>query len=274
MIRITKSPTVPAPLDKRGTADRQRLEKTYAANPTACQAPGNKLLEVREGIYKDERVKQQLRTDQHDKCCYCETKGFAATSYEAVEHFRPKGGYQQAPADSVAKPGYYWLAYDWPNLYLACTRCNTAYKGNLFPLRYPAARAHNHAEMLSLEQPLLPDPATEDPAQHLTFVEDAAQAMDARGQACIDIFGLDRPELIKQRIEHLQALHNARIVGALDLSLPLNAHVKNFLVASKLTRVEAQPIVAAAQKKWAEAALDSAQFAAMVRAKFPSRPTV
>jgi uncharacterized protein (TIGR02646 family) len=274
MIRISKSATVPTPLDTRGTTDRQRLEKKYAANPAACQVPGNKLLEAREGIYKDERVKTQLRLDQHDKCCYCESKGFAATSYEAVEHFRPKGAYQQVATDPLAKPGYYWLAYEWSNLYLACTRCNTDYKGNLFPLRYPLARAQSHADMVSLEQPLLPDPATEDPAQHLTFVEDAAKALDARGQACIEVFGLDRPELIKQRIEHLQALHNARVVGAIDLSQPLSVRARKFLRDFNYTLAEGQRVVAAAKKKWAEAAFDSGQFASMVRAKFPLRPTV
>lgn len=111
MIRITKSAIVLAPLAARGNTDRQRLEKKYAADPAACQALGDKPLDVREGIYKDEQVKLQLRIDQHDKCCYCETRGFTATSYEAVEHFRPKGGYQQAATDPLTKPGYYWLAY-------------------------------------------------------------------------------------------------------------------------------------------------------------------
>ncbi|MDJ0367464.1 hypothetical protein QMK33_20130 [Hymenobacter sp. H14-R3] len=272
MIRIIKSATVPVPLATRGSTDRPRLEKKYAADPAACQVPGNKLLEAREGIYKDERVKLQLRIDQHDKCCYCETKGFAATSYEAVEHFRPKGGYQQAASDPLTKPGYYWLAYEWHNLYLACTRCNTDYKGNLFPLRYPAARAHSHADALSMEEPLLPDLATEDPTRHLTFRENAAQALDARGQACIDVFGLDRPALIKQRQDHLCNLHNARIVGAFDLSAPLSTRARKFLRDFGYTLAEGKQVVANAKQQWTEAAFDSAQFASMVRAKFPGKP--
>jgi uncharacterized protein (TIGR02646 family) len=274
MIRITKNATAPAPIGTRGATDRQRLERIYTANTVACQAAGNKLLESREGIYKDERVKRQLRADQYDKCCYCESKGFTATSYEAVEHFRPKGGYQQVSSDPVVKPGYYWLAYEWSNLYLACTRCNTDYKGNLFPLHYPAARAHCHMDVLSLEQPLLIDLATEDPTKHLTFIEDAVSPLDGRGQACVDVLGLDRPELIKQRIAHLQELHNARIVGALDLTLPLSERAEKFLLDFNYTLAEGQQIVNVAKMKWAEAAFDSAQFAGMVRAKFPTRPTV
>lgn len=273
MIRIHKSPTAPAPLGTRGATDRRRLENLYAADPAACQVPGNKQLEARESIYQAEAVKQQLRIDQHDKCCYCESKDFVSTSYEAVEHFRPKGGYQQVATDPISKPGYYWLAYEWSNLYLVCTRCNTDYKGNLFPLQNPATRAHSHTDDLGAERPLLLDPATEDPAAHLSFVEDAVQALDARGQACIDVFGLDRPALIKQRIAHLQALHNARIVGALDLSLPLNSRARQFLRDFGYSHAEGQKIVEVARQIWAEAAFDSGQFAGMVRAKFPNKLT-
>ena len=91
---------------------------------------------------------------------------------------------------------------------------------------------------MSLEQPLLPDLATEDPTRHLTFREDAALALDARGQACIDVFGLARPALIKQHQDHSRALHNARIVGALDLSKPLSARAKKFLQDFDYTLVE------------------------------------
>jgi uncharacterized protein (TIGR02646 family) len=273
MIRIQKSPTAPAPLSSSGQRHRRKLEELYEANPAACQVPDNKVLEARQSIYKDERVKQQLRTDQHNKCCYCETKDFTSTSYGDVEHFRPKGGYQQERTDALTKPGYYWLAYEWSNLYFACTRCNSDYKGNYFPLRVPAARARSHADMLSLEQPLLPDPASEDPAAHLTFVEDAVKPLDARGAACVEAYGLDRPELIKQRIEHLQDLQNARIVGALDLSTPLSAKARKFLRDFNFSLAEAQAVVDAARRKWAEAAFDSAEFAGMVRAKFPTKPT-
>ncbi|MBF9222385.1 HNH endonuclease family protein [Hymenobacter ruricola] len=267
MIRIAKSPAVPAPLGTRGARHLKKLQETQEADPAACRVADNKLLESRDGIYNDNRVKERLRADQHDKCCYCESY-FSSTSYGDVEHFRPKGGYRQDAADALHKPGYYWLAYNWHNLYFACQLCNQRFKGNYFPLRNPADRAQSHADFLSDEQPLLPDPATEDPAAHLSFVDDAAQALDERGAGCIWVFGLDRPELIKRRAERLKSIKQARLLAGLDMSRPLAPAIAGFFRELKLSYADAVEMVAEAQRIWDTAALDSAEFAGMARAYF------
>lgn len=267
MIRITKSQPPPAPLPTSGTRHLRQLQAVQEADPAACQVADNKLLESRDGIYNDARVKERLRADQHDKCCYCESY-FSSTSYGDVEHFRPKGGYQQDAADALHKPGYYWLAYNWLNLHFACQLCNQRFKGNYFPLRNPAGRAQSHADALNDEEPLLPNPATEDPAAHLTFTGDAALALDERGACCIWVFGLDRPELIKRRAERLKSLKQARFMASLDLSAPLAPPIATFLRELKLNLTDAAAMVAEAQRIWDEAALDSAEFAGMTRAYF------
>lgn len=272
MIRISKSRPAPPPLTTRGTRHRRQLEALQAADPAACEVPGNTLLATRDGIYNDTRVKERLRTDQHDKCCYCESY-FSSTSYGDVEHFRPKAGYQQDAADALHKPGYYWLAYDWHNLYFACQLCNQRHKGNLFPLANPARRAASHQTSLAAEQPLLPDPATEDPAAHLTFDQDTAVALDERGAACIRVFGLDRPELIRRRIDKLKALKQARFLSGLDMSRPLLPPVAEFFASLHFTYQEAVALVEEARLTWQAAALDAAEFAGMVRAAFPALPT-
>lgn len=273
MIQIAKSRLAPAVLTSRGARHRKQLEAAQAADPAACAAPDSTWLAPKDGIYNDAKVKQQLRADQHDKCCYCESH-FSHTSYGDVEHFRPKGGYQQDTADRLHKPGYYWLAYAWNNLYLACQLCNQRHKGNYFPLVNPAVRACAHTDALAAEQSLLPDPATEDPAVHLTFVQDAAQALDVRGACCIWVFGLDRPELIKRRLEKLRALKYTQFFGGLDLRLPLNPAIATFLQEARLTYAEGVEMVTDAQRTWEESALDPAEFAGMVRANFPYLPTV
>ncbi|MDO7845883.1 hypothetical protein Q5H92_05910 [Hymenobacter sp. M29] len=265
MIRISKSQPAPAPLLTSGLRHLRKLQKIQEADPPACLVPDNKLLESKDGIYNDARVKERLRADQHDKCCYCESY-FSSTSYGDVEHFRPKGGYQQDAADALHKPGYYWLAYDWSNLYFACQLCNQRFKGNYFPLTDPAGRACSHTDSLATEAPLLPDPATEDPTAHLSFIADAAQPLDERGACCIWVFGLDRPELIKRRVERLKALKQAEFVAGLPMSLPLNPAIADYLQASKLTYDEGLLIVAEAKRIWEDAVLDSAEFAGMVRA--------
>jgi len=273
MIRITKSQPAPAPLTTRGARHLRQLQAIQAANPAACQTPGNKLLESRDGIYNDAQVKARLLSDQHRKCCYCESRP-TSVSYGDVEHFRPKGGYQQVRGELLHKPGYYWLAYAWNNLYFACHLCNQEFKGNYFPLRNPTKRAKNHNDVLAQEHPLLPDPAAEDPARYLTFQKDAIlpKRDSLRGRACIEAFGLDRPELIDRRIEHLKRLTHARIIGAIDLSLPLDATARQFLSEARLSLVAGQALVDDARRIWQEAALDAAEFAGMVRANFPHLP--
>lgn len=270
MIRVVKSASPPAPLPTRGVRDRARLVGLEEQNPAACQRLGNTILEPKDGIYNDPRVKQQVRADQHDKCCYCEWK--PSDNYGDVEHYRPKAGVQQTRGDTLEKPGYYWLAHEWCNLYFACIYCNQKYKGNLFPLRYVAARARSHADMISLEQPWLLDPATEDPTPHLTFVKDAIQPLTDQGRHTITICGLDRPELIQRRIQHLRALNFLKFVGDLDMTFPLNAESASFLNKFKLTLAEAEAEVALARQELLTAALDTAEFAGMVRANFPTLP--
>lgn len=72
--------------------------------------------------YKYEDIRSRLNSIHWGKCAFCET----SDQQLEVEHYRPKKG------------GYYWLAYSWDNLLLACTKCNGA-KGNKFEI------AGNHA---------------------------------------------------------------------------------------------------------------------------------
>ncbi|UOQ50965.1 retron system putative HNH endonuclease [Hymenobacter cellulosivorans] len=271
MIKVTKSQPAPAILARRGTRHVRQLEKLQEANPAACQAPDNTILHSRDGIYNDTTVKDQLRKDQHKKCCYCESL-FTATSYGDVEHFRPKAGYQQEWEGPLHKPGYYWLAYEWSNLFFSCQLCNQEYKGNYFPLRNQAARAQSHAEVLSLEQPLLLDPTQDDPEKHLTFVRDAIKGLDDRGEESIRAFGLDRPDLIKSRIEHLKGLRQMYMLGRFTFNLPLSNPEQEFLDALKLSVAEGREAAEEARQIWQEAALDSAEYAGMVRANFDYLP--
>nr|AGU10135.1 hypothetical protein [uncultured organism] len=272
MIQITKSQPALAPLTTRGTRHRQQLEKLHTADPAACEAADNTILHSRDGIYNDAKMKAQLRADQHHKCCYCESL-FTDTSYGDVEHFRPKAGYQQLWEGPLHKPGYYWLAYEWSNLFFSCQICNQEYKGNYFPLaNHATARAKTHHDNIGQEQPLLLNPALDTPANHLTFVGDAIGVIDARGKASIQGFGLDRPELIKSRVDHLKNLFYARIVGAFKFTVPLDPRENEFLQELNLSIAEGKAVAEEAKRRWREAAFDAAEHAGMVRANFPHLP--
>lgn len=158
-------------------------------------------------IYGAKSVKNALIKAQHDKCCFCESK-VTHISYGDVEHFRPKGGTRQEKSDPLTKPGYFWLAYDWSNLFLSCTLCNQRFKANLFPLVRPSKRAKSHHDDLSQEEPLLLHPSDDEPQRHIGFREEVVYAIDGspRGEVTIQVLGLNRVELEEKRRDKLQLI--------------------------------------------------------------------
>lgn len=78
---------------------------------------------ARDGLFRGSRLRGAVRRNlfelQHHKCCYCECR--IDRSYSDVEHFRPLSR-------------YWWLAYAWENLLLACKFCNQTAKRDHFEL--------------------------------------------------------------------------------------------------------------------------------------------
>jgi len=204
MIRIVKPIQAPKILTTRGTAQIQQDCAAYDASPTDYRS-GEKTFNIDTKIYGAESVKQALRRAQYHKCCYCEDKKFLATSYGAVEHYRPKGAVQQARGQKKEYPGYYWLAYDWNNLLFSCTTCNTK-KRDLFPLRDNNARARSHADDIAMEQPFLVNPAVDNPRDHICFREGDPEHLTEIGRITIQVLCLRRQYLDEARRERLEEL--------------------------------------------------------------------
>ncbi|REA63749.1 hypothetical protein DSL64_04790 [Dyadobacter luteus] len=78
-------------------------------------------------VYRDTTL-QELELLYQSKCAYCETDTAAGAPMQ-VEHYRPKA---KVTEDS-SHLGYYWLAYEWSNLILSCSKCNNK-KRNRFPI--------------------------------------------------------------------------------------------------------------------------------------------
>ncbi len=157
-------------------------------------------------IYGHESVKQALIDAQHKKCCFCESKLTHITSGD-VEHFRPKAAVRDDGTAALTYPGYYWLAYDWDNLMLACELCNRRHKASLFPLLNPSDRvtSHRNAARLRREQPVFIKPDNEDPEALIDFRFGFpfARGDNRRARITIQALGLDRGELDEVRREHL-----------------------------------------------------------------------
>jgi uncharacterized protein (TIGR02646 family) len=201
VIRIHKSDIIPDRLLKQGKAKRKEHCTDYSRNPEAYRS-GERQFNFDSTIYAHETVKSILVQDQYGKCCYCErvihTEG-------EVEHFRPKGSVQQVSGEALQKPGYYWLAYDWSNLYLSCPPCNR-YKKTYFPLKDSETRAKNHQQKIEYETPNLLDPGQDDPMQAIRFDGSESSAITDAGQTTIDLLRLNRRSLQKSRLICLQRM--------------------------------------------------------------------
>jgi uncharacterized protein (TIGR02646 family) len=201
LIQIDKPNECPEILAVTGRARVETYCEQYEAGPAAYDLMG---FEFDNAIYGDKTVKDALLAAQHDKCCYCEQK-FRSVTYGAVEHYRPKTGVQQGAGMPREYPGYYWLAYDWSNLFVSCDVCNTTYKRGLFPLVNPANRARSHHDLLDLEDPLLANPC-ENPRAHIGFRNEAPVALSDIGRVTIRTLGLRRSELDEERRKLLAQL--------------------------------------------------------------------
>lgn len=143
-------------------------------------------------------AKPRLAEAQAHKCCYCEAR--IEGKYDDVEHFRPKAGANRGPG--FATTGYWWLAWTWENLLLACKRCNSEFKGTQFPLVPGSIVLAPHAHPPGGENALLVDPATEDPLDFIQFRCVAgrwrpfARNGQIRGDETIRVAGLDRDLLL------------------------------------------------------------------------------
>jgi uncharacterized protein (TIGR02646 family) len=229
MIRITKPEQPPPILTKKGKAKRRGISAPFTRF-AQDYASGNKRFKFDRDIYAHESVKEGLINAQLGKCAFCESQ-ITHISYGDVEHFRPKAGYRQNSEDELATPGYYWLAYEWDNLFLACQLCNQRFKRNLFPLTNPATRATSHQADLHQEQPLFVDPAVDNPEEHISFRREIVYAINdnPRGAATIQGLGLDRPKLSEVRWDRYEALRLINVLANLDAPIPESVEARAYL---------------------------------------------
>lgn len=109
-------------------------------------------------------IPRALAEHFHGKCCYCECKVYWKRIAD-VEHYRPKS---QVSEDDDHK-GYWWLAYDWENYFIACKICNSDYKSDHFPLLPGGIRATQPGDSLQNEKPVLVHPTEGHPETLIRF---------------------------------------------------------------------------------------------------------
>jgi uncharacterized protein (TIGR02646 family) len=158
-----------------------------------------------------------LRALFHSKCAFCETSIPSDASLN-VTHFRPVVSDQ---GSRVGSGGYWWLFYEWENLYLACAECQRASRGT-FPVKGPRATPNQLGEALKSEQRLLLDPCEAGVESELTFERSSGRvtALSTRADlsvatvavTTIEVFQLNRPELVERRTTTADALVEAWVM--------------------------------------------------------------
>ena len=224
MIRIRKPNTAPRILRNRGVTQTDADKAAYDSAPEDYRS-GAKTFKFERKIYAAKSVKNALIKAQHEKCCFCEAKG-THVAYGDVEHFRPKGGFRQNPNDPLGRPGYYWRAYAWQNLFFSCQICNQRYKKNLFPLRNPERRARSHDDDVSAEEALFIDPGSMNPEDYISFRQEYPYPIDGNdlGRTTIEALGLDRETLAERRRDRLEALLLLKALAESDSPEAADAH--------------------------------------------------
>jgi len=193
MIKINRGPAPKYFSTSKVDQAKKRLEEHFGAEERQERLRFDSSLLV--------PIKKELLKMCNSKCAYCESK-LGVISDGDIEYFRPKTGARGLNPDEYAPKHYWWLAYEWDNLVIACQICNQKYKRDYFPLESETLRSRIGATgtELLLEQSLLIDPTNEDPSDHIEFAENGyAIELSKKGKVTIEILGLNRTELVENR---------------------------------------------------------------------------
>jgi energy-coupling factor transporter ATP-binding protein EcfA2 len=194
VIRRDRPATVPPSLNERRERALGDL-RAYDARRTILKS--QRRWPIDPSVIEGKDVVDALRALFLDKCAYCESP-VTRDDRVPTRHRPPEEAVQLD--GTVSRDHYWWLAYDWENLYLVCPTCRSN-KGRLFPTNAGRVRPENREWVdLILEQPLLIDPCVHDPTEDLGYQHDGMLlGLTPRGVTTIDVLGLNRPDLVEAR---------------------------------------------------------------------------
>ncbi|MBK8563357.1 MAG: hypothetical protein IPN76_08410 [Saprospiraceae bacterium] len=242
MVRIDKTGvTIPAILDNSGQGDLLTRQMMVDYDN------GIREFKISSKIYGHKTVKEALKILQHGKCCFCEAR-VSHISHGDVEHFRPKAGFNSKPRTKLIKPGYFWLAYNYLNLFFSCQICNQSYKKNYFPLVDETKRVRSHNGKLSQEESLILHPENDYPEIHLTFNKEVIlpKSGSQKGAETIKRTGLDRKKLDDNRLEYYLTME----------------------ILARVARDSSNPESTAAKAHFKTLGLSSSPYSLMIRCNF------
>lgn len=163
------------------------------------------IIEAKQKIWRDDRIRNWLLGLFHSKCWYSEAQ--EAVSAYHVDHFRPKGQVTDV-GRTHAEPGYWWLAFRWQNFRI-CGQLINVKKSDVFPLVGGHRASPGDEDSIKLEAHAVLDPTTDD-ARLISFEmdEDGCRAVSSVGadeedrvrvDATIDVIGLNRLDRLNRK---------------------------------------------------------------------------
>jgi predicted ATPase len=202
MIHIERKPELPSLSLESVQKARKEAEKFY--DPTRAHDRRQKHHKFLPLTTRVQGFREQLHAAFNSKCAFCESY-IKLTDFSCMDRYRPKSGAIGLDG-SPSGDHYWWLAYEWSNLYLVCLPCNKI-RGDRFPVGKTRAAPRSMGKDLLTEEPLFLDPCYDFPEDHLVFDEKGIVASDAqKGQITIDILGLNRTPLVQARKEVVESM--------------------------------------------------------------------
>jgi uncharacterized protein (TIGR02646 family) len=203
MIHVRRRSWEPPVLTSRYARAEQRRLKAFFTKSKAKGAP--RRYDFREELWQ--KSADTLYRVFHGRCAYCETH-FDRNAPLLVDHFRPLARAKNIDGKSSALH-YWWLAYEWSNLYPICAACQKA-KGTKFPVGHARAAPESIGEALAAEGALLLDPCLDYPEVWLRFDEGGyvkarplkgagKNGRNVRAEVTIETFALNRKALVEAR---------------------------------------------------------------------------
>ncbi len=198
-----------------------------------------------------EPITKEIASVFNRKCAYCESS-IGATSVNTIDTFRPKSGSRNLN-NEFSPEHYWWLAYEWENLYLSCQLCNVKYKRDWFPVEGIRAMVTAKGALLQNEKPLLVDPCIDIPEEHLQFNSNGqCSGLTEKGHITIEILGLNRLELVDARLKSAENFRIRLDLYTAKLTPKITSDLKKYVseLFSDFTKQEYAAMLRSVFKEW------------------------
>ncbi|AIM37565.1 hypothetical protein KO02_13360 [Sphingobacterium sp. ML3W] len=175
-------------------------EKNFYSRPYELRSQERNLTHLDQKL--NNMLRKALMEVFNGRCAYCESQ----ISNSSCDHFSPKNG-ARGFENEFSNDHYWWLSYEWNNLYNCCLECNR-YKSSWFPVKGSrAATETKYNDIVIQEEALLIDPCIDRPQEHLTYNEAGEMvSLTTKGKTTIEIIKLNRSELVEARHRTIQKL--------------------------------------------------------------------